>query len=968
MPVMRKRRASRIRASWLAIAALQTVLAGSLVSSHGQAAETSEGRQLLERGIELRRSDPASAAPVLEKALTRLEAEHDLVGQAEAQRNLGILARLAGRNDEALRKYETALGLARQAGDDRALADVLNSLGILYRALGEVGKALEINAEGLSLARKTGDLVSQARLLGSIARAREELGDMEGSERADRLALALAESSQAPAEVSLAVMGHLAILKSKGGEPWEALRLLDRMDEMSDSSPGGAWGRDNTRALIHRGLGDLDRAEHYARRAVDAARKAGGVADVLGCQHNLALILEDRNDLDGAGALLRESLAGLEQAGNRPRMLFVLNSLAVLDLERGDPASAREWNEKALRLVADAGLADPFPIEETHRTRSRLAHAAGDFPGAVASAREALAHAEKSRDPESLARSHDWSGQLSMAAGRLDEAEAHFRKAVESRRGVISRLPLDERRTIGRIRTDAWRRLASTLLKHADPGQGPGRVKEALDLIDESHGRAFVELIAKQGGASSDESEALGVTIASIQSDLLRAAPDEAKRGELERQLLVEEDRLHVARRKQGDRPAMLIGVPTQQALLAALAEEKAALVSFMLGPSDGWVLIADGLALQAVPLPEWEEIARLSAEIEPLLGEAGPQASLDPMPALERLSEKLLDPWLDRVSRDVSRLIVIPDGILERVPFEALRPNVDGARTRYLVESHSIVYAPSASSWLALRQRTRQPVRSGAVLAVADPAVAPDDSARWPPLPAGSDEARQLMKMASRGSRLLVGPEATEAAWKAEDLASFETIHLAVHGIADTAHPFRAGILMAPGSSREDGWIQMREITGAPLGAELVVLGACRTAVGPVDRAEGIVSLPSAFLEAGARAVVATLWEVGDRTSAEFMSRFYQAIASGQLPAEALRAAKMEMIASGDPRLARAGAWAPFIFIGDPSSRATLGRWRAGPVSIVVLLSTAAVLALFTFRRLRSLKTQGPGRMRNSP
>ncbi len=974
MVFMDRQRALRTWGAWLP-AAFYLALAGSLApGSPSHAADASQGRVLLQRGVELRRSDPARSGPVLEKALAILETEGDLTGQAEAQRNLGILARLEGRHGEALRRYETALALARRSGDDRTLADVLNSLGILYRARGEIRRALEINAEGLELARKAGDPVAQARLLGSIARVRDELGDAEGSERADRLALALAETSQAPPEVTQAVMGHLAVLKSKRGDFWEALRLLDRMDEMPGSPPGGEWGHLNTRGLIHRGLGDLERAEHYARRAVEAARQNGGVADVLGCQHNLAIILEDLDDLAGAGALLRESLAGLEQSGDKPRMLYVLNSLAVLDLERGDVAAAKGWNEKALRLVADTGLSDPFSLEETHRTRSRIARAAGDLRGALAAASEALILAAASNDPESLTRSHDWAGQLMMESGRLEEAEGHFRRAVESRRSVRARLPMDERRTLSRTGTHPWRRLAAALLSGPGHAQGPDRVKEAFDLLDESHAHTFQELLAhvhpdgrQEESATPPDSGTLGATIASIQSDLLRAAPDEEKRRDLERQLLLEEERLRAARRKKEAAPAPAAGGSPLRDLHGALAEDRAALVTFLLGPSDGWALIADATSLQAVALPDWEEIVSLSAKIEPLLGSAGDrQPAVDPIPALDRLSGKLLDPWLDRLPPDVDRLIVIPDGILERVPFEALRPLTGGLRERYLVESRAIVYAPSAASWLALRRRVRQRVKSGTVLAVADPALSPEDLPRWSALPAGREEARQLMRMAASGSRLLTGPEATEASWKSEDLASFETIHVAAHGIADTAHPFRAGILMAPGDSHEDGWVQMREISGTPLSAELVVLCACSSAVGPVDRAEGVVSLPAAFLEAGARGVVATLWDVGDKASAEFMERFYRAIASGRRPAEALRSAKVEMIASGDPRLAHAGAWAPFIFLGDPSSRVALGRWSG--VAIAVLAGMGAVLLALLGAWRRRHRNQGPARMRNSP
>jgi CHAT domain-containing protein len=252
-------------------------------------------------------------------------------------------------------------------------------------------------------------------------------------------------------------------------------------------------------------------------------------------------------------------------------------------------------------------------------------------------------------------------------------------------------------------------------------------------------------------------------------------------------------------------------------------------------------------------------------------------------------------------------RLVIIRDGRLHLLPFDAL---VDGAG-RYLVETHTITYSPSATSYYLLAERRQRGLGlDHALLAVGgvpynrvslvktDPAAGYDHT-QLSDLPGSTDEVLAARAaVGERGATLFLDSNATASAFKRADLARYRIIHLAVHGIANAANPDRSAlVLLSDPSAGEDGVLQASEIVQLRLRADLVILSACDTAVGPVEGEEGIETLSRAFLLAGARSVVSTLWSVDDTSSLFLMTRLYAHLASHEPVALALTAAKRDML-----------------------------------------------------------------------
>lgn len=283
--------------------------------------------------------------------------------------------------------------------------------------------------------------------------------------------------------------------------------------------------------------------------------------------------------------------------------------------------------------------------------------------------------------------------------------------------------------------------------------------------------------------------------------------------------------------------------------------------------------------------------------------------------------------------------LIVIPDGKLNDIPFSAL---IDSSG-RYVAESHVISVAPSGTVLYVLRHEVRPEAQyaflgvgytgtesnrksHGVTGALADAVRGVFDLSNpdIPPLAYAGEEVKSARDAIGGSGIVLLGKDATEQELKSERLDDYEILHFAVHGVVNTAEPDRSALLFADGPhSKEDGLWQAREIRTLSLKAELVTLSACDTGIGKIEGEEGVDSLVGAFLMAGAKNVVASLWPASDRYTATLMEDFYSQLARGMDIPAALNRAEMDIL----HRYGRQTApyyWAPFEVIGAGAGHVT--------------------------------------------
>jgi CHAT domain-containing protein len=256
--------------------------------------------------------------------------------------------------------------------------------------------------------------------------------------------------------------------------------------------------------------------------------------------------------------------------------------------------------------------------------------------------------------------------------------------------------------------------------------------------------------------------------------------------------------------------------------------------------------------------------------------------------------------------------LIIVPDGPLHRLPFDAL-VLADG---KLLLERYAVALAPSsrlASSWWA----TSTPTEARPVLAFGGARFGQDTGLA--PLPASVQEARAIARGAARGE-VRLGAQASEAGLKREALQRFGIVHFATHARVEDKGVMSSALFLSPGNG-DDGRVGVEEIAALSLDDALVVLSACRTVGGAIVSGEGLQGLTAPFLEAGARAVVATHWPIGDRSIVPLMQSFYDALRAGRPAGEALRAARLAAVRDG----ATPTLWAALTLTGDAALQPAL-------------------------------------------
>lgn len=313
-------------------------------------------------------------------------------------------------------------------------------------------------------------------------------------------------------------------------------------------------------------------------------------------------------------------------------------------------------------------------------------------------------------------------------------------------------------------------------------------------------------------------------------------------------------------------------------------------LLSFSLTKHAGYLFVVDQDGLTSHRIPDVASLRPRVDRIRALL-QAGDIRSAHELAEVSRqLARMLLAPVLASQPPEDDGLLphfwIVPDGPLHLLPFECLRDEAGS----YVAERFEISYVPSATVLATLSSR---PAQSPSLdfLAFANPVGVDDLEKGLRSLPGTEAEVRSIARLFPGTARIYTGPDATQENLFADPfLAVARWIHFASHGLIRNDRPEDSAILLSP-DSRGDHLLEMSEIFSLRLTADAVVLSACETGLGQEVDGEGIIGLSRAFLYAGSRSVVVSLWPVADQSTAVFMQRFYEHLRTTERPAAALSA-----------------------------------------------------------------------------
>ncbi len=344
--------------------------------------------------------------------------------------------------------------------------------------------------------------------------------------------------------------------------------------------------------------------------------------------------------------------------------------------------------------------------------------------------------------------------------------------------------------------------------------------------------------------------------------------------------------------------------------LIGKLPEQKA-VISYFTASEEvyAFLITSKGLKIHIMPKSEDFEktIKGLRNSIKYLLDEE-----------ISKHSKTLYQQLIPRIGSRISELVIIPDGALGTIPFEALEFPNDRKDMKYLLEKYNVSYDYSATL-LEQRMQMKSYTDERDVLLCA-PVTFDGNDTKLGTLVNTETEVKEIRHMFQGDDwevRSVLRDEASESLLKSGEISSYRYIHLATHGVVNESQPELSRVYLQP-SENEDGSLYSSEIYNININADLVTLSACETGVGKISKGEGIVGLSRALMYAGAENIVVSLWPVADESTSLLMIEFYKQHlyhSSNNIFADDLRKAKLSLVNS--EKFNNPYYWAPFILVG---------------------------------------------------
>lgn len=812
--------------------------------------------------------------------------------EADTLGNIGGVHLLLGQYREALRYYEQALSIDERLKEKPKITVDLGNLALCHLGLGQMPQAFSRFDRALALAREAGLMSEEADWLKGKATGLVRTGNYAGAIKAYGQAVGVYERAKLRQELVEALNGQGVLLQR---------------------------------------LGDAASAERSFRRAIDLAR---AINHPRGITVNL-IALGDleclRKRLDHAAARYREALSRATGAGDRANAAAARVALAFVTRDQGQLAEAAT---AAAQAVEDARALGARPLEaEALFAHAEVSRARQQYEAALGDLAKAAEIVSDLGDPELAWRVAYARGQSQDALGRSEDAILSYQQAVESIEAVRGQLREERfRASYLEDKYQVYVSLVHLLLRL-------GRTEEAFAYAERLHARAYMESMSRGAPPIADEAHRQAeVTLRERVRQIQRAIEQEQARSPQERQrrrpaLELFSSELLDAERAYRDYLDSLSASEPGYAAARRLETVSAGSVSRLLAGDEAlaeyvvaeesvsiFVLRSEGaIRARTVPIRSVD----LSGSVGLLRDLIKHQRGDEWQKPAARLHQVLVAPveqahWLD----GVRHLYIVPHGILHYLSFATLAQGTEKG-ARLLVSDYDIAYLPSATllgdrpargtaagTEAGPTARASRPTARDSVLAMAPGRAG---------LPHTRREAAAVATLFPKNPLLLVGRQATESAFKAA-AGRYQLLHLATHGYFDRFNPVLSGLELEP-DTRDDGHLEVHEILGLRLGARLVVLSACDTALGAgyfteVPSGDDIVGLSRAFLFAGSAAVVASQWAVNDESTLALMTGFYQQLSGGDTAA-ALASAQREFIRRGG-REAHPYFWGAFVLVGQ--------------------------------------------------
>lgn len=876
---------------------------------------------------------------------------------------------LANQKDRAIEPFQQSLTIRRKIGDHDGEGSTLNSLGATYSDLGDKREARRFLELALPLRRAPSGKVATMANLGRVLR---DLGDKRQALKIQQEVLNLRRTLKNRSGEAAALTDIGLILADLG----EHQKALDSFTQAL-----GIQRNPNTISFIGRSyylLGVPQEALRYHQQAATLARTAKNQRAEIDALTLMALDYWSLEEYATAISTLEQALPLAREIKARDLEASILNNFGRIYSSQEDQRQARNYYNQALPLIRETG--NRAGEAATQNNLGFVYEAIGEPTRALQAHQQSVRLSEEIGDRRREAKARYGIARIESHRNRLQPAREQLEKVIKIVESTRSRLNSPELRAEYRASVQQYYDLYIDVLMRMGKRQPRSRLSStALEVSEQARARSLVELLTE---SAADIRQGVAPQLVERERDLQEQLNDRTteqirisgNRGSANQLSSINKEIEELTSELRNTQTQIRTSSPRYASLthprpptvlaIQRLLDANSILLEFSLGEDRSYLWAVTPSSTRSFTLPKRSEIEILakrfrdqttarnqfvSKESSQEKQARVAQADIESTKLAAELGRMLFTPVAHLLG--TKRLVIVPDGVLQYIPFSALSIRFGPSRYQPLVVNHEIVSLPSAATLAVLRgENIQRPKATKTVAVLADPvfetrdervktvrlgaetqptagsASKPelgtessrillyktgkdtgvmDSDFRIPRLPNTRIEAEAILSLApGDAEKSILDFAANRDEVTSENLSQYRIVHFATHGFLNSLTPELSGLVLSmvdeQGKPR-DGYLLAPEIYNLKLpGTELVVLSACQTGLGKEIKGEGIVGMTRGFMYAGAPRVVVSLWSVNDRSTADLMKRFYEAmLARTQRPAAALRSAQLQLLQS---------------------------------------------------------------------
>jgi len=815
-------------------------------------------------------------------------------------------------HQKSIVSLEKAIALARKIKSKDHEVKCLRQLSITYSGLNDLKKFFSLNEEALKIACKLNHRKEEGRCLNNIGIFYRKLDNYSQALKyyEDALRIAQNENNIKDKSICLINIGNIYIYIGDYERALEYLtkaldidrQLKEDVDISIDLNNIGVTFR--KKGLLSKKKEDFYKALEYFEDSLELARKVKDKKAEIQALNNMGTVYTDLENYPKALKYFNSGLKKAEEIQDSEEIGTILNNIGIIYSNQGNYEFSTKYYQRAIDLAL--GIRGGQILWEAYF---------------------------------GLSQCYEKKKKFSLAL-------AYYKKAINIIDYVRSQIFLDTDKAIFvRDKLRVHESLLNLLYDLHKNNPGIGFDEEIFYQVEKAKARAFLESLGEAKidilGSLNPElkkrEREISKQISLILSNLLKPNLTEKRKKELLKKLEEKENEyLSLISKIRSEIPQFINLVSPQpfplEKIQSQLLDEKTAFIEYFLGEKRSFLFVITKKSFYLDVLLSGQKIEKSVKAYLKILSVRGREDFRGKV-ASKRLYKELLFPLKHVIHKSVENLVIIPDGILYYLPFESLIKGND-----FLIKKYKISYSPSSSALMILSKKKDRKEIPKSLLAFGNPVYTLKASSKrkqfksdidilrelylnqgfeFSLLPYSEKEILEISNFFPKNKRdIYLGNDAREEVIKGISLKDYKIIHFACHGFLDEKFPFRSALVLSlDDDPEEDGFLQVREIYTLRLNSDLIVLSACQTGKGRLERGEGILGLPRIFFCAGAKSVLTTLWKINDKSTSEFMAFFYRYLSQGKSKAQSLRLAKLKMMESSyaDPFF-----WAAFVLSGD--------------------------------------------------